>query len=125
MVQGSNVRCQILQITQDTDDSAGGAMTTGTVIHTNVPARIQQQKEEQILLQQGLETPKIWTAIVTPVTLSLEERYELEVTCPTNYYLYGERLRIINWRPADFAPNDPRDYVLLTLSKSVKAHSDA
>ena len=91
MVQGSNVRCQIWQITQDTDDSAGGAMTTGTVIHTNVPARIQQQKEEQILLQQGLETPKIWTAIVTPVTLSLEERYELEVTCPTNYYLYGEQ----------------------------------
>lgn len=122
-IAGSNVQGRIWRIWQSTDDAVGGAMITGTVVHNNVWARIQQQPEEQLLLQQGLETFKTWTALIAPVTLDIEERYEFEVTLPLNYYLYGKRLRVINVRQADFVPSDGRNYILLTLTRSEKAHA--
>jgi len=122
MVAGLNVIALIRKISFSTDDSSGGAMVTGTVVHRDVKVRIQQQKEEQLLLQQGLEIDKSFTALCTPVTLDIDERYELEVTAPANYYLYGKPLRITNCRPADFVPGDARNYVLLTLTRSHKAH---
>jgi len=123
MVAGLNLRGRIWKITVQTDDESGGAVLSGTVVHENVPARMQQQPEEQVLLQQGFETLKTFTMIVAPVTLDIEERYEWETTAPSNYYSAGKRYRIINHRPADFVPGDARNYVLLTLSRSEKSHS--
>ena len=122
MVAGLNVVCLIRKIDYGSDDSSGGAMITGTVVHEGVRVLIQQKPEEQVLVQQGLEINKVFTALCTPVTLDIDERYELEVTAPTDYYLYGKPLRIINHRPADFVPSDPRNYVNLTLTRSHKAH---
>ncbi len=123
MVLGLNVKCLIRKIDYDDDDATGGAMPTGTVVHQNVPARIQQQPEEQLLLQQGLEINKSFTAIIVPVTLDIDERYELEVTSPPHYYLYNKPLRVINVRQADFDANDGRNYIILTLTRSHKAHA--
>ena len=122
-IAGLNVRCLIRKIDYATDDSSGGAMITGTVVHENIGLRIQQQPEELLLVQQGLETVKTFKALCAPVTLDIDERYELEITAPANYYLYGKPLRIVNHRPADFVPGDPRNYVLLTLTRSHKAHA--
>ena len=122
MVAGLNIVALIRKISQDTDDSSGGAMTTGTVVHENVRIRIQQTPEELLLLQQGAEILKVFKALCEPVTLDIDEDYEIEVTAPSNYYLYGKPLKVINHRPADFVPDDPRNYVLLTLTRSHKAH---
>jgi hypothetical protein len=124
-IAGSNVIGRIWRISQDTDNSSGGAMITGTVVHERVHLRIQQQPEEMLLLQQGYETPKTWTALCDPVTLDIDERYELEIYLPTNYYLTNKRLRITNHRPADFTPSDARNYVLLTLMRMHKSHAQA
>ena len=123
MVSGLNVCGLIRKISQDTDDDSGGAMITGTVVHERVPARIQQQPEEQLLLQQGAEIRKSFSAIIAPVTLDIDERYEFEITSPTNYYLYGKPLRVVNVRQSDFPPGDSRNYILLTLVRSHKAHA--
>ena len=123
MVLGLNVIGLIRKIDQSVDDISGGAMITGTVVHEGVRMRIQQQPEEQLLVQQGLEIRKTFTALCTPVTLDIDERYEVEVTFPINYYLYGKPLRVINHRPADFTPSDRRNYVILTLQRSHKAHA--
>ena len=122
MVAGLNVLCLIRKIDYDSDDSSGGAMTTGTVVRENVAVRIQQRPEELLLLQQGLEIDKVFTALCVPVTLDIDERYEIEVTAPINYYLYGKPLRVINHRPADFVSGDSRNYINLTLTRSHKAH---
>lgn len=122
MVAGLNVLALIRKIDYSSDDSSGGAMTTGTVVHQRVEVRVQQQPEEMLLLQQGLETLKTFTALCSPVSLDIDERYELEVTAPANYYLYGKPLRVINHRPADFPLSDGRNYVLLTLTRSHRAH---
>ena len=123
MVAGFNVAGRIWAISESVDDASGGAVITGTVVHANVPARIQQQPEEQLLLQQGLEINKSFTALIAPVTLDVDERYEFEVTNPPNYYLYGKRLRIINVRQADFVPGDQRNYIMLTMTRSHKANA--
>lgn len=123
MVLGLNVKCLIRKISEDDDDLTGGAMPTGTVVHENIGARIQQQKEEQILVQQGYEINKQFTAIIQPVTLDIDERYELEVTAPTNYYLYNKPMRVVNVRQADFVAADGRNYIILTLTRSHKAHA--
>ena len=120
---GLNAVCLIRSISQDTDDSSGGAMVTGTVVHEGVRIRIQQQPEEQLLIQQGAEIRKTFTALCDPVTLDIDERYEVEITAPGNYYLCGKPLRVIDHREADFVPSDGRNYVILTLSRSHKAHA--
>jgi len=122
MVAGANVFILIRKISEDSDDSSGGAMITGTVVHERVGARIQQDPEELLLLQQGMEINKVFKALCNPVTLDIDENYEVEVTAPPNYYLYGKPLKVINHRPADFVPSDGRNYVLLTLTRSHKAH---
>jgi len=123
MVAGSNVYARIWRVSQDTDDSSGGAMITGTVVHERVGLRVQQQKAEQLLEQQGLEINKIFHAIADPVTLDIDERYEMEIHTPPTYYLSNKRMRVIDHRPADFVPGDPRNYVLLTFTRSHKAHA--
>ncbi|MHA2405075.1 MAG: hypothetical protein ACXADH_18935 [Candidatus Kariarchaeaceae archaeon] len=132
MVAGLNVIGRIWKIDYEDDDSSGGAIITGTVCHDNVRLRVQQKPEEQLLLQQGLETLKTFTAICTPVTLDIDictpvtldidERYELEIMLPQSYYLAEQRLRIVNHRPADFPSSDGRNYVMLTLNRSHRAH---
>ena len=122
MVAGLNAFALIRKIAQSTDDSSGGSVITGTVVHENVRIRIQQQPEEPLLLQQGVEILKTFTALCTPVTLDIDENYEIEVTAPITYYLYGKPLKVINHRPADFVPSDGRNYVLLTLTRSHEAH---
>lgn len=122
MVAGLNAFALIRKIAQSTDDSSGGSVVTGTVVHENVGIRIQQQPEEPLLLQQGAEILKTFTALCTPVTLDIDENYEIEVTAPITYYLYGKPLKVINHRPADFVPSDGRNYVLLTLTRSHEAH---
>ena len=122
MVAGLNAFALIRKIAQSTDDSSGGSVITGTVVHENVGIRIQQQPEEPLLLQQGAEILKTFTALCTPVTLDIDENYEIEVTAPITYYLYGKPLKVINHRPADFVPSDGRNYVLLTLTRSHEAH---
>ena len=122
MVAGLNAFVLIRKIAQSTDDSSGGSIVTGTVVHENVGIRIQQQPEEPLLLQQGAEILKTFTALCTPVTLDIDENYEIEVTAPQTYYLYGKPLKVINHRPADFLSSDGRNYVLLTLTRSHEAH---
>ena len=122
MVAGLNAFVLIRKIAQSTDDSAGGSVVTGTVVHENVRIRIQQQPEEPLLLQQGVEILKTFTALCTPVTLDIDENYEIEVTAPITYYLYGKPLKVINHRPADFLSSDGRNYILLTLTRSHEAH---
>jgi hypothetical protein len=124
MVAGLNVQFDIWRWNYASDDEVGGAVTTGTYTYYAVPGRFQQQPEEQFFLQQGLETVKTFTCIITPATLDVKERDEIKVSCPGNHYYFGDWFRIINARPSDFNPNDPRNYLMLTLTRSVEAHGN-
>lgn len=123
MVAGLNLKCNIWSIGYQPDDEVGGAVTTGTVAYENVMLSLQENRVEQLLLQQGLETQKTFSANICPGNLDIRERDELEVTFPPNHRYYGERFRIINSRHSSFAPDNPDAYMMLTLIRSVEAHT--
>jgi hypothetical protein len=121
-IAGSNVRANIWRISWGADDVVGGAVTTGTLYYQNVYARFQANPEEQLILQQGLETVRTYTATIILGTLDIRERDEFEVSKPTDHRYYGERFRIIGVQYTDLNKRDPRNYMILQMTRSVRAH---
>jgi hypothetical protein len=113
----------IYRIAFPNDDTSGGAMSSGTCMYYNVQLRMSENKTEQLLLQQGLETTKIFAATIIPGTLIIYERDEVQIISPRNHQYYGERFRVIDVQSMSFAPNDPRNYLVVQLTRSVRAHS--
>lgn len=91
---GLNLKAQIWQINQSSDDSVGGSVTTGTVAYTNVPIRLSARRPSQASLEAGLEVNRITDAIINGKGLTLRERDEIEITWPVDDPYYGERFRI-------------------------------
>lgn len=125
MTAGLNTKITIWRVSTSgqADDAVGGAQPTGTVAHQNVLARIEANPEEQLLLQQGLETVRTFNAVIIPPNLDIRERDELEITEPTDHFYYGVRFRITGIRNSSHNPRDPRGYMILSLTRSVRAHS--
>lgn len=121
-IAGSNCRINIWSISEDTDNVVGGAMTTGTVLYQNIPARFQSDQEDILLLQQGLETNKTFTFTLTPGYLVVHERDELEICQPSDHAYYGDRFRAVSVRHSDFNRRDPRNYMIIHATRSVEAH---
>lgn len=124
MPSGFNIRASIFRENNDTDDAVGGAMITGTLMYQDVMSRLQGNRPVQALLQQGLETERTFTALVIPGTMDIRERDEYEVTEPYDHIYHGQRFRIVNVLYADHNPRDPRNYMILSLVRSVRSHGN-
>lgn len=124
MSAGMNARATVWRITFPTDDDVGGAVATGTPIYNDVTFRIQANLPDQAFLQQGLETLRTFDGFCRPGTLLIYERDEVEITWPLNHRYYGERFRVAGVTESDFHPNDARAYLILSLTRSEKAHGN-
>ena len=124
MIAGLNRRCDVYHFTFPTDDLVGGALPTGSISYWDVQLRMQENQPSQLLLQQGIETMRTFTAVVAPGTLNIYERDEIKITRPLDDVFYGEFFRIIGVRKSDLNPRDPRNYLLLTLVRSDIAHGN-
>lgn len=122
MVAGLNLLVSVWKYTYPADDSQGGAVPSGTVIYSRVEARIQAAKPTQVLLEQGLEMPTMFSALLHPGTLQIEENYEIEVTHPTISSLYNKHFRVVGVLHDSTYANDSRGFVLLTLKRIERAH---
>lgn len=123
MVAGGNIQVQIWRMAERDDDYVGGASISGTVVYQNLMSRMQAQEENQLVMQQGLETVRLFRFTIVPGNLDIRERDELEVTAPYDYPYYGDRFRILSVRYSDHTPRDPRHYMLLLANRSVRAHN--
>jgi len=123
MTAGLNMRCAIWRIQYAADDYVGGAVATGTIAYLNVPCRIQAKPVQQLLLQQGLETQRTFTAVIIPGTLDVRERDEIQVTHPHDSLYHNARFRVVGLRYSDHNPRDPRNYIILDLVHSVRSHA--
>ena len=119
---GNNCRLDIYRIGYDTDDSVGGAMITGSLQYHDRPAFLQANPEEQIILQQGLETLRTYTVTI-PGTLDIRERDELQVIAPFDHPYINSRFRVMGVRYSSHPPRDPRHYMILQATRSVRAHT--
>lgn len=123
MVAGLNSKCKIWRENNSDDDAVGGAVITGTVVYSNINIRFQAQLTEQLLLQQGLETPRIFSAVLIPGYLDIRERDLIEVIAPLDHVYYGDEFRIVGMRYSNHNKRDPRNYIMLDMVRSVRAHS--
>lgn len=123
MTGGLNQRCKIWRMVNYADDVVGGAQVTGTVVYEGVLCRIDSKPPEQVLVQQGLETTKTFTATLVPGTLDIRERDELEVTHPVDDVEYGWRYRIVGMQYSTHNRRDPRNYILLNMVRTTRAHT--
>ena len=123
MPAGMTSRVRIWRVSQDPDDIVGGAMITGSVAHSNVMARIESNPEDQLLLQQGLETIRTFNALIAPGSLDVRERDELEVTAPTHHPYYGVRFRIVGVQYSSMDRYNPNSYMRLSMTREVRSHA--
>jgi len=120
MVAGLNLVGNIWRFSDVTDDDVGGAVPTGTILYTNVYGRMSAKKPTQALLEQGLETPEIFTAVLSPGNLSIQHNDQYEVTSPPISSYYKKRFVIIGIQYASM--NDSRQYMIVTLRRFEVAH---
>lgn len=122
---GLNKRASIWRINYEADDIVGGAVTTGTLQYIDVRCRFQEEPAETLLVQQqGLQINQIYTATIQPGTLDIRERDEFELTRPLNDPHVGKRFRVMLSRHSNFTPRDRRAYIMLTLTRSDRAHDN-
>jgi hypothetical protein len=123
MPGGLNASFKIFRMEQQSDDAIGGSVVSGTAIYWNVPGRIEAEPVSQLILAQGLETQRQFSVMVIPGTLALRERDELELRAPIDHPYFGKRFRIIGMEYSSHNPRDPRNYLLLHVVRSVRAHT--
>ena len=124
MVAGFNIKVRVWRVSFGTDDAVGGAVTTGTFAYTNVSARIEEIPVDAVFLQQGIETTQVYQMMVKPSTMTIYQRDEVEITWPTGHRLYGVRLRVMGDAHSSFHPREERGYLILNLTRSVRAHAN-
>lgn len=126
MTAGNNVVFRIWRITDQADDNIGGAQPSGTVTYPQVYGRITARKPTQALLEQGLETPTIFTVIMEPpdnrVEMDLANNDQFEVIVPQTSFYYGKRFVIIGIRHSSMT--DIRGYYVVIARRFEKAHSN-
>jgi len=123
MVAGLNSRVRVWRMSNIDDDTVGGARVSGTVLHDYVRARIEANPEEQILLQQGLEAPRTFNALIVPGNIDIRERDEIEVMKPVDHIYYGERFRVVGIQFSSMDVSNPNNYTRLAMTRSVRAHA--
>jgi hypothetical protein len=99
MTTGLNLRGNVIRMEQQTDDSVGGAVLSGTVVGNNLLMAIYSRRPSQMSLEQGLETDAFFDATVK-CGVAIYERDLVEVTCPANSPHYGLRFRVMGIQPA-------------------------
>ena len=99
------------------DDDIGGAQPSGTVLYDNVKTRISSLKPTQVLLEQGLETPTLFSGMVFPPNMDLIHNDQIEITLPISSNFYSKRFRIIGIQNVSTHADESRNYILLTLRR--------
>lgn len=98
MVAGLHMKVDVIQINYSSDDSVGGAVTTGTTAYSSLPAVLTLRRPSQQSLEQGLETDRIYdftcAAKFYGSQVTINERDEILVTWPTTHALYNLRFRV-------------------------------
>lgn len=127
MTAGTNLGVRIWHFTNaaGTDDEVGGSVPSGTVSYQHAHARIDQLSPTTPLLEQGLETNKLYRALINSRDANIQEQDIVEITSPVTHFDYGKKYRALAIQRQSFAPNDRRQYLIVTMSRIEQAHNNA
>jgi hypothetical protein len=122
MPAGYNALAKILRYDYKDDDDIGGANPSGTVMLENVWCRIEPIEPTMALLEQGLETVKLFRTTLDYRAKNVIENDELVVTAPIGSIYRNKAFRLISVRPSSLRADDPRSQVLVVMRRRDEAH---
>jgi len=101
------------------DDEVGGAVETGTVLASNIRGYMDIRPPSQLMLEQGLETPRIADIFLRPRpgSLVLYERDQIEVTGPADHPNINERWRIEAVLNSPQHPKDRKRFIKVRTTR--------
>ena len=123
MPAGYNQLANVWRYTYPTDDDIGGSVPSGTIIHKSLLVRIEPLKPTTALLEQGLETVKLYQTSASYIALDIKENDELEVVEPAESWYINQHFRVISVQHPSLRPNDPRSQVQLIMRRRDEAHA--
>lgn len=128
MTAGLDTVGRIWRFTTPADDDVGGAVPTGMLMYSPVYSHITSEKPTLALLEQGLETPEIFSAILSYTQFSPTGSFDVrhndqyEVTYPPISHFYQKRFVIIG---VQYPPmNDARRFLIVTLRRVETANNN-
>ncbi len=95
MPGGLNRVCELTTFSYPSDDSSGGAVPSGTVVYENLSIRIEPVKPSQVLLEQGLQVPTLFSAMVFAGNIEVKHNDQIRFTAPVNDRYYNKKYRVI------------------------------
>lgn len=122
MTAGYNAIAKILRYTNQDDDVIGGANPSGTVLLDNVWCRIEPIEPTMALLEQGLETVKLYRTTLDYRAKNVEENDELIVTAPIGSFYRDKAFRFVSVQHSSLQADDPRSHVLVVMRRRDYAH---
>ena len=122
MPAGYNQIARIYRYTYPADDTIGGSVPSGTVLYDNLLVRVAPIEPTMALLEQGLETTKLYKTAITYRAKNVKENDELEIYYPSESWYYNQKFRIISVQHPSLRPNDPRSQVILVMRRRDEAH---
>lgn len=120
MRAGNNIHIRVWRFSYPSDDEVGGALPSGTVVHENVEARLQDASPIPAFVAQGMETNKSHQIYIYPGILDIREYDQVEVISPPNHQYINLKMRIDTVQKSNFHPADPRAYILVTATRASK-----
>jgi hypothetical protein len=128
MTAGMNLKGKIWRLRQAPDDDQGGSKPTGMVLYDPVFSRIKSEKPTLALLEQGLETPEIFTGqlsytLYSPTgTFDVQHNDQYEIYWPPISSFYRKKFVVIGIQHTSF--DDSRRYLQVTLRRLETANSN-
>ena len=110
-----------------TDDVVGGAAETSTLVYGNIRGTLLIRPPSQLLLEQGLETPRVADVIIRPRpgTATLYERDQLLVIGPAGHPNINERWRIESVQQPDMHPKNRLTFFKLRCTRIDRTRTES
>lgn len=124
MPAGLNQVARLIRFSYPIDDVVGGAVPSGTVVYENLTIRIKSEKPTLALLEQGLQTPTIYTGLLFGGNIIIEHNDQIEVTAPPQGWFYGKKFRVIGVQRSSNHPVQDRNQIRVTLRRYEESHSN-
>lgn len=126
---GLNRVCEVIRFSNEindvsTDDEQGGAVPTGTVVYQNLGLRIKSEEPTMVLLEQGLQTPTMFSAHLFSGLITIEHNDQIRITAPTNDFLYNKKFRVVGIQRSSNTSQD-RNFIRITLKRWEESVSNA
>lgn len=120
---GLNRLAELTTFSYPNDDSVGGAQPSGTVVYPNLIIRIRSEEPTQALLEQGLQTPTIYSAHLFPGNIDIKHNDQVRITSPAGDWFYNKKFRVIGVQRSSNNLQD-RNFVRITLRRFEESHSN-